>query len=615
MPDQADDRKAALNLSSLRQALYLLGYLHPYRWQFFLALLCILLSAFSTSLFPFLLGKMIDATVPGASAALPVAAASGSLGHWIRTANWSLNTILLLVFAQLTMQTLFSYGRIYLLTEVGEKVVATLRSDVYARLLRMPMAFFAERRVGELTSRLAADLSLIQDTVSFTLAELLRGLFTLLIGLIFIFIISTKLALVMLSVVPLVAVLAVVFGLRIRRMARRVQDQLADSNTIVQETLSGIAAVKSFTGEQRAVQRYRKSIFSAASTAISNARFRGAFVSFMIFSVFGTIALVIWYGARLIHQGELSVGLLIMFVIFSVFVGGTFAGFAEMFSQVQKMLGATHNVRELLFSEGEVAHFDDEQVEAEWRLNGAVSFQDVGFAYPSRRELPVLRNVSLHIRPGEQVALVGPSGAGKTTIASLMLRFYEPDSGTILFDGRDARSFPLRQLRRQIALVPQDVMLFGGSIYENIALGNPQATEQQVKEAARLAHALEFIERFPQGFQTVVGERGVKLSGGQRQRIAIARALLKDPVILILDEATSSLDSESEHLVQEALELLMKNRTSLIIAHRLSTVRHADRIVVLDKGVVVETGSHDELIALPNGFYRRLVELQVEEVG
>lgn len=607
-------QRAALNVSNLKQAYYLLKYLSPYRWKFLLALLCIMLSALSTSLFPFLLGKMIDAVVPGAAASMPGGAVTDSLGNWIRTARWGINTILLLVFAQLSLQTFFSFGRIYLLTEVGEKVVAQLRGDVFARLLRMPMSFFAERRVGELTSRIAADLSLIQDSVSFTLAELLRGLFTLIIGLVFIFLISTKLALVMLSVVPLVAVLAVVFGMRIRKMARKVQDQLADSTTLVQETLSGVAAVKSFTSERRAVQRYRNSIFTAAATAISNARFRGAFVSFMIFSVFGTIAVVIWYGTQLIQQGQLSVGLLIMFVIFSVFVGGTFAGFAEMFSQIQKALGATQHVRELLFSEGEVAHFDDEDVAPQYRLQGAVAFEDVRFSYPSRKDVAVLRQVSFAIKPGEQVALVGSSGAGKSTIAALLLRFYDPQAGRILFDGRDARSIPLRQLRRQIGLVPQDVLLFGGTIYENILMGNPEASAEQVEQAARQAHAHEFIQRFPQGYQTLVGERGVKLSGGQRQRIAIARAILKDPVILILDEATSSLDTESEQLVQEALERLMKNRTSLIIAHRLSTVRHADRIMVLDKGEIVESGTHEELLSQTSGWYRRLVELQLEEI-
>jgi ABC-type multidrug transport system fused ATPase/permease subunit len=604
--------KIKVSKESLREALGLFVYLKPYRGRFVLSLVCIVLSAFTTSLFPFFLGKMIDAAAPGA--ALPGAGTtiSGSpLGAGLKDLHWSLNTTLLLIFGQLSLQTIFSFLRVYLLTEVGEKALADMRRDVYSKLLSMPMSFFTEKRVGELSNRLSSDLSQIQDALSFTLAEFLRGIFTLAIGLLFIFWISTRLALVMLAVVPVIAVLAVVFGIRIRKMARKTQDQLAESGTIVQETFQGISMVKAFTGEFYEISRYVKSVSAVVQTAIANARYRGAFVSFMIFSVFGAIAFVMWYGATMIQSGQLTIGSLTMFVIFSMLVGGTFAGFADMFSQLQKTLGATQSIREILRSEGEPVEIQPIHVSPEYVLKGDVRFDRVSFRYPGRKDIEVLNSISLEAGRGEQIALVGPSGAGKSTLASLLLRFYEPDSGVLLFDGRPAPGFPLTQLRRQMAFVPQEVILFGGTIRENIAYGKPEASEDEMIAAARNANAHEFITRFPEQYDTVVGERGIRLSGGQRQRIAIARAILKDPAILVLDEATSSLDSESELLVQEALENLMRDRTSFVIAHRLSTIRKADKIVVVDKGVVLESGTHDQLMK-SNGLYRKLSDMQFE---
>jgi ABC-type multidrug transport system fused ATPase/permease subunit len=600
--------KAKISKENLRQALVLFAYIKPYRKKFILSLVFIALSAFTTSLFPLFLGKMIDAASPGATI---TGMNSGISGFSLKNIHWSLNTTLLLIFIQLTIQTIFSYMRVYLLTEVGEKSLADMRKDVYSKLLSMPMSFFSEKRVGELSNRISSDLSQIQDAISFTLAEFLRGIFTLVIGLVFIFLIKAKLALVMLAVVPVIAILAVVFGKRIRKMARKAQDQLAESGTIVQETFHGIAVVKAFTTEFFEIGRYVKSVYAVVDTAIRNARYRGAFVSFMIFSVFGTIAFVIWYGAGLIQAGQLTVGSLVMFVVFSGFVGGTFAGFADMFSQLQKTLGATQSIREILRSTGEAIEPGATIVEAAYKLEGNVRFDHVAFSYPGRKEVPVLKDLSLTAGNGQQIAIVGPSGAGKTTIASMLLHFYEPDKGTILFDERPAAMFPLTQLRMQMALVPQEVILFGGSIRENIAYGKPGATETEIIEAARQANAHEFIERFPEQYDTIVGERGIKLSGGQRQRVAIARAILKDPAILILDEATSSLDSGSEQLVQDALENLMKGRTSFVIAHRLSTIRNADKIMVIDKGMVIESGTHAELMN-HNGLYRKLNEMQFD---
>lgn len=602
--------KAKITKENLREALVLFSYLKPYKGRFILSLVCIALSAFTTSLFPLFLGKMIDAASPGAT--LPGAGSiSQQFSFGLQAIHWSLNTTLLLIFLQLSVQTVFSFLRVYLLTEVGEKSLADMRKDVYSKLLSMPMSYFTEKRVGELSNRISSDLSQIQDAISFTLAEFLRGIFTLIIGLAFIFIISAKLALVMLSVVPVIAVLAVVFGMRIRKMARKAQDQLAESGTIVQETFQGISIVKAFTSEFYEIGRYVKSILSVVDTAISNARYRGAFVSFMIFSVFGAIAFVMWFGAGMIQSGQLTIGSLTMFVIFSMFVGGTFAGFADMFGQLQKTLGATQSIREILRSEGEAVELRQTAIDPAFELKGNVRFDHVAFSYPSRRDVQVLKDISLSASNGEQIAIVGPSGAGKSTIASMLLRFYEPDLGTIFFDERPSKEFPLSQLRRQMAFVPQDVILFGGSIRENIAYGKPDATDDEILAAAKKAHAHEFVERFPEQYDTIVGERGIKLSGGQRQRIAIARAILKDPAILILDEATSSLDSESEALVQDALENLMKGRTSFVIAHRLSTIRSADKIILIDKGVVSESGTHAELMSR-NGLYRKLNEMQFE---
>ncbi len=606
-----EGEKVKISKESLKQALVLFTYLKPYRTKFILSMVFIALSAFTTSLFPFFLGKMIDAASPGGSAGMMGGAPSMIEGLGLKEVKWTLNFTLILIFVQLSFQTIFSFMRVYLLTEVGEKSLADMRKDVYSKLLSMPMSYFTEKRVGELSNRISSDLSQIQDAISFTLAEFLRGIFTLVIGLGFIFWISTKLALVMLAVVPVIAVLAVVFGMRIRKMARKAQDQLAESGTIVQETFQGISIVKAFTSEVYEISRYVKSVYAVVDTAIANARYRGAFISFMIFSVFGAIAFVMWYGANMIQTGELTMGSLTMFVIFSMFVGGTFAGFADMFSQLQKTLGATQSVREILRTEGEPVELTPIAIESQYVLKGNVTFKQVAFSYPSRNDVSVLKDITLTANNGEQIALVGPSGAGKSTIAGLLLKFYEPTSGSIWFDDKNSTTFPLTQLRKQMAFVPQDVILFGGTISENIAYGKLGATAEEIADAARKANAHDFISKFPEGYETIVGERGIKLSGGQRQRIAIARAILKDPAILILDEATSSLDSESEQLVQEALDNLMKNRTSFVIAHRLSTIRNAHKIVVIDKGTVAEQGSHEQLMA-NNGLYRKLNDMQFE---
>lgn len=603
-----DIPKAKLNRQSIAELKFVFSYLKPYRKYFYGGLLFISLSAFSTMAFPFLMGKMIGA-VSQSQVELP-SMGQGWLSRFsLSDAHWPLDLTLILIFAQLTLQTLFSFMRVYLLSRAGTNASADLRKSLYAKLIALPMGFFSTQRVGDLSSRIGSDTGQIQDTVSFILAEFLRGFLTLIIGLSLIFFISTKLALIMLSIVPIIAVSAVIFGSKIRKMSRKETDMLAGGGTVVQETLQGITVVKSFTGEAIERKRYATQIDQLIQFAVKAGSYRGFFVSFIIFTVFGAIGFVVWYGAHMIQAGELRVDELIQFVIYSGFVGGTLGGFADMFGQMQKTIGATQRVRELMQTPSE--SIDDNADATPLSLNGEVHFDGVGFAYPSRPEIEVLKGLSFTAKKGEHIALVGSSGGGKSTIAALIQRFYAPHTGHIYIDGKDINDYGLTSLRQQIAYVPQEVILFGGTIYENILYGKPNATFEEVKAAAIKANAWDFIASFPEQFDTIVGERGIQLSGGQKQRIAIARAVIKDPAILLLDEATSALDSESEQLVQAALEDLMKNRTSIVIAHRLSTIRNADQILVLDKGQIVEQGKHHELMQLEHGIYKTLSGLQV----
>jgi ABC-type multidrug transport system fused ATPase/permease subunit len=412
----------------------------------------------------------------------------------------------------------------------------------------------------------------------------------------------------MVSVVPLVGVAAVIFGRFIRKYSKKVQDQVAESQVVVEETMQGISIVKAFANEWYEINRYHEKIREVVKVAIKGGQFRGYFASFIIICLFGTIVAVVWYGVQLSIAGEITVGELFTFILYSSYVGASSGGIAELYAQIQKAIGATERVFELLDEQPE--KIKGVKFSLAEKIKGNVTFKNVAFSYPSRKEIKVLKDVSFTASFGQKIAIVGPSGTGKSTIASLLLRFYDIDGGQILIDGKNIYDYDLENLRGNMSIVPQDVILFGGTIRENIAYGKPDASEAEILVAAKQANAFNFIEGFPEKFETIVGERGIKLSGGQRQRIAIARALLKNPSILILDEATSSLDSESEKLVQEALEILMEGRTSIIIAHRLSTIRSADQILVLDNGSITEQGTHQELIGLENGMYKNLSNLQ-----
>ena len=479
------------------------------------------------------------------------------------------------------------------------------------------MSFFGQRRVGELTSRVSTDVAQIEGALIDALPQMCRQTVFLLGGVTMIALTSGRLTAVMLGTLPLLIASAVFFGRRLRRFSRETQDQLAATNTIVEETLQAIASVKAFANETFELDRYQRANARVLAAALSAARWRAVFVAFFILAHFGGIVIVLWFGAGLLRSGQISPGELTRYVLYTTFVAGAMGQSAELFSQIQKTVGATQRVRELLRESVEIgpgaAAAGSAPLPA--RLRGEVAFEAVNFRYPSRPEVAVLHEITLHARPGERIALVGPSGAGKSTLTALLLRFYNPVGGRLLIDGRDARDYPLAWLRGQMAIVPQDILLFGGTIAENIVYGRPGASAEAIREAARQANADEFISAFPEGYATLVGDRGIKLSGGQRQRVAIARAILKNPAVLILDEATSSLDSESERLVQVALDRLMQGRTTFIVAHRLSTIRTADQIAVIEAGRVVEFGNHAELSARPDGLYRRLSALQFGQHG
>ncbi|MFV0415127.1 MAG: ABC transporter ATP-binding protein [Chthoniobacterales bacterium] len=574
-------------------------YLRPYRVSVVIAFLALIVSTLLGLAFPYLAGLLLDAAI----------LKEDVVAHWTH----NINAVAVILLAVLGIKAVFSFFASYGFYRCGESALVDLRRESFAHLLGQPMNFFSKRRVGELSSRLSNDLTLIQDTITVTIQQFLRQLLLLTGGLILVIITSPKLAGLMVCTFPVFVFVAILFGRFIRKYARIAQDNLAEGSTIIEESLQGIAEVKAYGNEFFELNRYSAKLENFLKQVILAARLRALMISFIIFGIFGSIVLVFWYGAFLVQNNELTFGELTRFILYTTFIGGSVASFAEVYGQVQKMLGATERVRELFSEPVEIKATQPGKTATLKRLTGHVAFDEVSFRYPSRPELSVLKSVSLHAEPGEKIALVGASGAGKTTIVSLLPRFYEPETGQIRFDNIPASKLSLTDLRSNIAIVPQEVLLFGGSIEENILYGRPDASKEEILKASRLAACDEFISKFPEGYATRVGDRGVKLSGGQRQRIALARAFLKSPSILILDEATSSLDSESEWLIQQALEKLLEGRTAFIIAHRLSTIRKADRIYVIDEGRVVEQGRHEELLSRLDGTYRRLHEMQFSE--
>jgi ABC-type multidrug transport system fused ATPase/permease subunit len=607
--------KIAVTKNSLQHLLGIYKFMMPYKGWFIAGLFCLIFSSTILLAFPFFTGKLVDSSVGKAPAQpLPNAemlANNGFLGFLQNFDYSNINHIALVLLSILVFQSIFSFLRVFFFSRVSEKSMADIRKALYQKLMTLPMTFYDSRRIGEVMSRLTSDVALLQDTFSITLAEFVRQVATLIIGLSILFFRTPTLTFFMLGIVPVLVLAGLFFGKRIRKMSKETQDELAKANIVVEETLQAISMVKSFTNERFEVNRYKMSLDKVVSVALNTANYRGAFISFIVMSIFGGIVAVLWYGSKLVQTGEMTIGDLTGFIIYTMFIGGSIGGLGDLYGQLQRAVGASERLREILEQPSE-ANLDkpDAPISA---VAGNITFSNVQFAYPSRKDVGVLQGINLTIKSGEKVALVGHSGAGKSTIIQLLMRFYDLDGGEILLDNKNINSYDLVAYRHLLGIVPQEVILFGGTIKENIAYGKPNASEAEIIEAAQKANAYKFIQSFPEGLNTLVGERGVKLSGGQRQRIAIARAILKDPAVLILDEATSSLDAESEQAVKEALETLMKNRTTIIIAHRLATIRSADKIYVLDKGKIAETGTHEQLLGTETSVYGSLVKLQMTE--
>ncbi len=570
------------------------GYLANYKKTFYPALLALFITAALSLAFPFFLSQLIGGVKFNEAELLDVAKVKAGINK----------TVLILV-GVLALQAFVSYWRVRGFIKAGESALNDIRRDVFQHLVRLPMGFYEKSRAGELSGRVAADLAVLRETLLTTVPQMIRQTVILLGGLVFIFIFSGKLALFMLAVIPVVVLAVAFFGRKVRGYSKSAQDALADSSIVIEESTQGIAEVKSFRNEDFEETRYQDTLANYLSVVMRGAQARAAFIAFIIFVLFGTISVVAWFGAGMLAQGELTQRSFVAFVLFSVFIGASLGSFPEIVSQIQKANGATERLQEILQEEAE-----EQGQSSDCTVSGALSALEVRFAYPSREEVEVISGVSFEVKAGQKVAFVGPSGGGKSTLFALIQRFHQVKAGDFLLDGRPLVDWSLDELRSAIAVVPQDVHLFGGTIAENIAYGRPGASQEEIEKAAQEANAAEFIESFPEKYEAVVGPRGMRLSGGQRQRIAIARAILADPKILMLDEATSALDSKSEQLVQEALEKLMKGRTSLIIAHRLGTVRSCDQIHVLSSGQIVESGTHDELMTA-NGTYRLLAETQL----
>lgn len=590
--ENKEEEKPKLTREGLREAIKIFEFVQPYRWKFIFGLILLFLSSTVFMVFPYAVGIMLD-----------VAQGNSTM------ANLNLPMIAVGLIVVLIFQGVVSYLRVILFAQVSERTTADIRKALYQKLISLPVVFFEKSRVGELVSRLTNDVEKLYNTFYFILAEFIRQIILLVGGVAFLAFQTPKLAGIMLATFPLIVVGAMVFGRRIRKLSKERQNILGESNTILDETLQSIFAVKAFTNELFESKRYGNANDRVIAVSMKFASGRALFAVFIITVLFGALFFVIWTGMRMVQTGEVTAGQLISFVTFTAVIGGAIAGLGNFYSELVGAVGATERVREILNSPSE-KELRPQVNRSAPHLRGNIAFDNVQFAYPTRSDMPVLKGVSFDIASGQKVALVGQSGAGKSTIMQLLLQFHTPLSGAVKVDGVDIHDFELDSYRDNFAIVPQEVILFGGTIRENVLYGKPEATDQELESALRKANAWDFVSSFPEGWETLVGERGIKLSGGQRQRIAIARAILRDPAILLLDEATSSLDAESEKVVQEALNRLMEGRTSVIIAHRLATIREADCIYVLEGGQIVEQGTHEELSMLENGAYSSLAKLQ-----
>ena len=582
-----------ITLEKLKSSLGLFVYIKPYIWHFIGGLILLSASSIIFMIFPKAAGEMANT-------------ANGK-------ANWhfSVQEYGLIFLVILIIQGVISYFRTVLFAVVSERGLANLRQNLYDKILCSPMAIFETRRVGELSSRITADVGTLHEAFTITLAEFIRQIVILIAGVIILFWTTPKLSFIMLVTFPLIVVFAMFFGKYVKKLSKNRQDILAESNIIVDESLQSFHTVKAFNNEKFESNRYKKTLQNLVKISLKLANVKGIFFTFIITILFGGIFFILWQGAILVERGEMQVGDLFSFIIYTGLIGGAIATIGNLYTSLSGAIGATERIQEILAEPSEI-ELNTKGDEPKTRAKGNIRFENVQFNYPARPELEVLKGINFTVSQGEKIAIVGPSGAGKSTIVQLLMRFYIPNQGAIYLDEKPISQIPISSFRKNFAIVPQEVILFGGTIKENILYGNPDASDEDIKKAAIQANAWQFIQSFPEGLQTIVGERGIKLSGGQRQRIAIARAILRDPAILLLDEATSSLDAESEKLVQEALDGLMKNRTSIIIAHRLATIKEVDRILVLNHGLLEESGTHEELMTNTEGLYHHLANLQFD---
>lgn len=590
--------KIKLSKNAYKQAKNFLQFVKPYSWIYAIGTVFLILSSSVSIALPVFLGKILGADKNDFNQNVEFGDLNNVYG------------VLIVIACILPLQALFSFFRIYTFHYVTHNALRDMRKRAFEVLIKSPISFFDSSKTGETISRISNDTEQIQETLTTTIAEFLRQFLIVIVGIIFIFSVSWKLVLIMLGVIPIAAITAMLFGKFIKKLSKSAQEETAKSNSILEEALVGIKSLKAYTNEYFELKKYTGSVNIVKQYNMKAAVWRGFFVAFILTIMLGAVVFIIWQGIELVNAGEIPREGFFQFILFTVMIGTSIGSLPDMFAKIQKSIGATESLMDIINQDTENVDISTPTPTHKF-LSGEINFKDIHFAYPSRPNIEVIKNLNLHIKSGEQIALVGASGSGKSTIAGLLLQFYHPNAGIIEFDGKPSSKFAVNELRSQMAYVPQEVILLSGTIEENIKYGKPSASLNEIKDAAQKANALDFIESFPDGFKTVVGDRGIQLSGGQRQRIAIARAILRNPAILILDEATSALDSESETAVQDALNKLMQNRTSIVIAHRLSTIKNADKIIVIEQGKIIEEGNHEELLANNSGIYTKLNNLQV----